>query len=207
MNVPRSDEEPKDTTLASIEQITSMEDLHKTLRIVNIRGWLSFAFIALIVVAAIVWAFVGRLPVSVTGKCVVVHGENGFPLTILGFVPLLSGQQIHPGMEAKILLDSIDTARYGMIEGRVQEISSYPIDAKTSVLQQIPSASLREYLTEGSAPTTLLVIEPVLDPQTVSGLKWTSKTGPPTPVTEGSIGEAIVILKTLKPISYVIPQL
>ncbi len=128
-------------------------------------------------------------------------------LKILGFFSLLYAQSIEPGMEVKCLINSVDSAKYGMLRGRVKQILHYPVNPHEYYLQKIPSESLKKYLINDPLPTNLVVIEPILDPNTPSGLSWTSAEGPPAPIQPATIGIARVILDQVRPISYVIPSL
>lgn len=185
-----------DTILKNVEEISALQELHKSVRVITIKGWVALVFIAVFFVAVIFWSFVGQLPVTVVGKGILLQNEE-----ILGFFPLYSGQQIKTGMHATVSLDSVDASRYGRIEGIVKEVSIYPISADD--LQQIPSQSLRQFFTAGKIPTIQVVIEPV---RTETGLQWTSKRAPKGPLLDGSVGEVEVTLKIMKPINYVIPQ-
>ncbi len=200
-----ADQEPKDTILRGIEQITSLEDLYKTVRIITIRGWVAIIFIALFAISSMTWSFLGKLPITISGKCVVVQDQSSQELTIFGFVPLFGSEEIHPGMKAMVTLDSINSSIYGIMEATVLEISRYPVDPLAPQLDPIPSMPLKEYLTQGKAPVTLLIIKPIVDPKT-DQIQWTSKKTPPTPISDGNVGMVQVILNVIKPISYVIPE-
>ncbi len=200
-----TDQEPKDTILRGIEQITSLEDLYKTVRIITIRGWVAIIFIALFAISSMTWSFLGKLPITISGKCVVVQDQSSQELTIFGFVPLFGSEEIHPGMKAMVTLDSINSSIYGIMKATVLEISRYPVDPLAPQLDSIPSMPLKEYLTQGKAPVTLLIIKPIVDPKT-DQIQWTSKKTPPTPISDGNVGMVQVILNVIKPISYVIPE-
>ncbi len=207
MNQQTNKTSHQDAISRGIEQITSLEDLYKTVRIITIKGWSALIFIALFAIAAVIWSFLGTIPITVTGKCVAVYENNTSKITILGFIPLSSAEQIQPGMKTMVALDSFDSSVYGIIEGTVSEISAYPVDPHDERLQIIPSLPLKEYLTEGKLPTILITIDPISDPQTPTQIKWTSKEGPLTPINAGSVGTVQIILNTIKPISYVIPKI
>ena len=196
-----SNNEPNDKILQSVEQITALQELHKSASVITIKGWVALVFIALFFFGALFWSFAGRLPITVEGKGTLLQDQ-----TILGFFPLFSGQQIKVGMRATVSLDTVDTSRYGRIEGVVKEVYPYPVSKEDARLEEIPSASLREYFTQGDVPTILVVIEPLHDSETWTGLQWTSKTGPKERIPNGSVGQVEITLKTIKPINYVIPQ-
>lgn len=261
----------------SFEHLASPEHLNRALTIVGIKGWFSLLFFVALTVITAIWAVMGSLPITVSGKAMmldlkssfavqsqvrgvvkqvlvktgdhvkrgqvvlvvgttaltapdegavvwieVTQGEEVLPqqnvvwieklalpsdFKILGFFSLFSGQQIQPGMEARITLDTVSPERYGMVKGVVKEVLPYPIGLFDSYMQHIPSKSLKEYLIDGSLPTILVVIAPILNPAAPSGFQWTSKQGPPLQIRSGTVGEARVILENVRPISYVIPSL
>ena len=195
----------EDRIYQGITQISSLEDLHRAPRVITVKGWISLAFLALLAVLGVAWSWMGTIPIVVTGPGVFLHKENS-PPSVMGFVPLFSGEQVRPGMRALVTLDAIDSAVYGMMEGVVTKVYPYPVSAQDELLDPIPSSRLREYLTQGEIPILLILIEPVADSQTPSGLRWTSKQGPFGTITDGSVGQVDVVLKQVRPISYVIPQ-
>ncbi len=196
----------KDVIVKGAEQIASLQELHKTIQVITIRGWVALLFVLVFSFAAVCWAFVGKLPVAVDGKCILIE-EAPKQYAIYGFLPLFSGQQVKAGMQVNIALDSVDASRYGKIEGIVREVITYPVSAGDPILDKIPSASLRHYFTEGDLPTIMIVIEPTLDSTAKTGLKWTSVHSPSGPIPNASVGEAQIILRTIRPISYVIPEI
>ncbi|HSX14258.1 MAG TPA: hypothetical protein VLE96_07575 [Chlamydiales bacterium] len=185
-----------DTILRNVEEITALQELHKSARVISINGWVALVFVAALFCGILIWSFVGRLPVTVNGKGILLQDQ-----AILGFFSLYSGQQIKAGMHATVSLDSVDSSRYGRIEGIVRHVPTYPVSADD--LQQVPSRSLREFLTGGKLPTIMVEIEPIRNDQ---GLQWTSKKGPSGKLLEGSVGEVEVTLQIIKPIHYVIPK-
>ncbi len=188
-----------DTILKNVEEITAFQELHKSARVITIKGWIALVFAALFFVCVVVWAFIGKLPIIAAGKSILLENQR-----VLGFFSLYSGQQIQKGMYATVSLDTVDSARFGRIKGVVREVSIYPVSAND--LLEIPSQPLRGYLTAGKLPTIMVEIELLKDEKTKTGLQWTTQTGPQEPLLEGSVGEAEVTLKIIRPINYVIPK-
>ncbi len=126
-------------------------------------------------------------------------------LEIYAFLPLNLGELVRVGMPTKCVLDKVDPSRYGLLRGVVKEILPYPIDSSEYYLRRLPSPRLREYLLSGPAPYLLIVIEPVVNPNTISGLEWTSKEGPPHMIVPPELGAVRVILGEERPLSYILP--
>lgn len=266
----------------TVEYIASLESLDQPLTVVSIKGWLFLLFSIVLCLCVILWAFVGTIPITVSGKSIlldlphiytinstttgmikeikvqagdavtkgqilmsisgsvqqeevitapsdgvinvikVIQGEevsenaflismqgpaNPATLKIYGFVPFTAGSSITPGMGVKCALNTVNTSVYGMLLGTVKEVVQYPISLSDAQMKQIPSESLRQYLISGNTLAQLVIIDPVLDSHTVSGLAWTSQEGPPTHVESGNIGAILITINKVRPISYVIPSI
>src|SRR5215831_9957129 len=57
----------------ALEQLASPEQLDHLMRVVHPRGWLALATFAALVLTALVWSVLGRLPSTVTGRGVLIH--------------------------------------------------------------------------------------------------------------------------------------
>ena len=64
--------------------------------------------------------------------------------------------------------------------------------------------SLVSQLLEGG-PSIELLVELKSDPQTASGVQWSSSVGPPLRITPGTTGLATVIVRRIRPVDLVIP--
>ncbi len=133
--------------------------------------------------------------------------EKKEPLPFYSFIEVGMGEKIEKGMPAYISLLSIDSQKYGQIEGKVLRVLPYAASLRAQQLAGIPSTIIREYLSV--SPTSILVvIAPTEDRSTPSGYKWTTKSGPPIDdIHPGAIGTTRIILQSKKPIRYVLPIL
>jgi hypothetical protein len=156
---------------------------------------------------------------SIEGKVVELFAEEGNavnqddPLFLIqkkegefaffSFVPIERGQQLKPGMPAYIQLESVDTKQYGSIQGSVKSVA--PFVASSGELKLLLGSNvLIQHLTE-DLPVLIVAMTPQQDPTTASGLKWTSGFGPPHTIAPLTLGNALFILDSKHPISYVIP--
>jgi len=62
-----------------------------------------------------------------------------------------------------------------------------------------------DYLMENSVAITNILVEPIPDPSTPSGYKWTSQEGPPFSIPTGTICKIKIVIDEQPPISYLIP--
>lgn len=126
-------------------------------------------------------------------------------LRIFAFIPLASGQLIQSGMPAKLELYLYNPEKYGMVLAEVERVMPYPISPTEYYMQKIPSIPLKNYLMGENLSNVLVVIKPKLDPNTYSGLAWTSGKGPPAHIESSLLGKVRVTLEEVKPIQYVLP--
>jgi hypothetical protein len=186
----------------TVEYIASVEHLDQTLTVVTFRGWAFLLFSIVLSLAVLVWAFAGKIPITVDGKAVLVE-KAGFQ--VYGFFSILDQADLRVGTEVKVAFNAIDASQYGMLKGKVVEVGSYPVSLNDAIMTEIPSESLRQYLLQGDTPKLLAVIAPVENPNTPSKFAWTTHQGPPQPLQPGLFGTAHVLVEELKPISFVIP--
>ena len=57
----------------SWEQISSPEEFDQLIQVVNIKDWLSFAILGSLVLVGILWSIFGKIPITVTGKGVLIR--------------------------------------------------------------------------------------------------------------------------------------
>lgn len=192
------------------QEITSIENLDEAITVVGVKGWVFLAGSLLLFVPIILWAFLGTIPIAVTGKCLLFDPSNSQGrenLEIYGFLPLFAGQSILPGMEVECSLDAIETGKTGMLKGVVKEIFPFPVDLTEQHMEQIPSLSLRKYLLSGSNIPLILIIAAPLRENDSSKFVWTYGKEPPLRLQSGMTGMIAITLSREKPISYVIPSL
>lgn len=316
----------------SLAKVTSLENLDKLLTVVGIKGWVILLFFALLFVAVVFWAFLGKIPITASGKAILLDPQHSYVIRsqtegtvkevrkiggqfvqkgevivtlvndllskkvhdrkehilhleqevmadaaadgfasgnsskrrelllmkeelsdlkkmedsllvraphtgkliwvdlnegdlvvpneilatmqgnlsletvkIFAFIPLGPGQLIKPGMSAKCALNLYSSQKYGMVLGKVQQVMPYPISPDEYYMQKIPSMPLKNYLIGNDLSNVLIIIDPILDSSTYSGLAWTSGDGPQAHIEPSILGTARVTLEEVKPISYVLP--
>ena len=108
-------------------------------------------------------------------------------------------------MDVQISPANIKREEYGFIRGRVNFVSPYPATAE-GMLHTLGNMSLVESLL-GQGPVLEIRVGLVPTARTTSGLKWSSKDGPPITIQSGTICSGSIIEKTHSPVSYVIPWL
>lgn len=107
----------------SLEHLTSLEQLDRTLVVVGIRAWLLLLFFAALIVAIVSWALLGTLPITVAGKCLVFDPYNLYelrnpPAGIVKEIHYFGGQKIKQG-EAIVTYENPDSEIIAPMNGEV----------------------------------------------------------------------------------------
>ena len=125
----------------ALERLSSPEQLDQLMHIVTLRSWLPIATISALLACGITWSLIGRIPVTTTGRGVIVYGE-GPEVPLQGVAYFSAGEiaQIQPGMEVLLIPDVEGVQVAGGLMGTVQSVSNPPIttldDARENALDQ-----------------------------------------------------------------------
>ncbi|MCC3372461.1 NHLP bacteriocin system secretion protein [Cohnella sp. REN36] len=122
------------------------------------------------------------------------------------YLGLQEGKKIIPGMQVDLSPSSVNREEFGFIRGRVTSISEFPVTAQSMLLTLGNEALVGELGSRGAALLEVRV-DPIPDPHTVSGFKWSTGEGPPVEIDSGTLVSASIIVKQQKPITSVIPQI
>ncbi|HUY86433.1 MAG TPA: HlyD family efflux transporter periplasmic adaptor subunit [Acidimicrobiales bacterium] len=122
------------------------------------------------------------------------------PISGIMFVSATSGKSITVGMQIDISPSTAPSAQYGTVIGRVASVSPLPLS--TNSLQQLVGnrpGLLDEVAKLGSVLEVVASLD--RDINTLNGYKWTSGSGPPYPITPGTLLTGQVILANIHPSS------
>lgn len=125
------------------------------------------------------------------------------PFHVLVFIPFTEGKRVRKDMEVRISPSNVKPEEFGFIIGRVESVSSQPVTP-----EEVRRTLNNDQLAQKFAKDTpfRVRVTPLLDPNSPSGFKWTSATGPPIAISSSTPCSAQVIVEERKPISYVIPM-
>jgi len=117
----------------------------------------------------------------------------------------IGGKRVEPGMKIQISPVTVKRDEYGYIFARVTWVSPYPATS-ASMLKILGNEGLVKEFSKTSPP---IVVHAglVTDPGTPSGLKWSSRQGPPFRITMGTLVSAAVVVKEQRPVSLLIPYM
>lgn len=140
--------------------------------------------------------------VAPTVELVEIEGR-GTGLLAYAYLPVAQGKRVAPGMPAQISPTSIERDIYGSIIGKVRSVSDLPVTG--AVLDdKFGDPQLTEEMLAGGAPIEI-AIELTRDPSTVSGLAWSSSSGPPVKITSGTTVLASIIVREIPPVDLIVP--
>jgi len=198
----------------SLEKLSSPKELQEQLVILSFKYWVALATLGVLFFCAILWGFLGKVPILSIGKAIVfdankIEGTKNAQESpyIFGVMPFSTGEQIREGMKVKVALASIDVKKYGYLLGVVDEVFPYFLSFEQSPLHQLSSKELIAFLFPPQQPFVMIKIRPTPNPHTFTGYEWSTKQGPPFPIIEGSVGTVAVILEEAKPLSFFLPVL
>jgi HlyD family secretion protein len=125
------------------------------------------------------------------------------PLEFYAFIPATEAKGIQAGMEARIELEKFIFKKYGYIYGKVKEVSLLPATNAT-ILAKLFNPKLVETFQENSVTQVRIALE--RDPETPTGLRWTSGQGPQEPISIGNLGSATIVVDSIAPIYFLLPN-
>lgn len=119
------------------------------------------------------------------------------------YFPAGDGKKIKVGMQAQIAPSTVKSQEFGLILGLVTYVSEFP-ETDANMSKVLRNRTMVQSLMEGGAPIAVR-IDPIIDPRTPSGYKWSSSEGPAISITTGTNCVANVLIKEERPIGMVIP--
>lgn len=115
------------------------------------------------------------------------------------------GVLLQKGLPVQIEVAGVDPKQYGYLLGTVEYISPYPV-SHAEITASVANPQLAEFLRGGQPAVYALSIKLIPDESSPSGLKWTTRYGPPHDITTGTLATVRVVVKQRRPIFYIIPE-
>jgi HlyD family secretion protein len=125
-------------------------------------------------------------------------------LEALVYLSAVEAKDVEPGMPAQISPGTVRREEYGFMTGKVAFVADYPATpvAMMSVLGNDPLVQS----INAAGPVTEVRID--LDPApTASGFKWSSRAGPPSKISSGTLCSVQVVTSHDAPITLVVPMI
>jgi HlyD family secretion protein len=131
--------------------------------------------------------------------------EASETLSAVLYFPARDGKKVQTGMEAQVSPSVARQEEYGSILGTVTQVSAFPASSR-GMMRVLQNADLVQRLSSGGAPIVVYA-SLSLDPNTVSGYKWSSGLGPPVDIVSGTLCYSGVVVQRQRPIDLVVPYL
>jgi HlyD family secretion protein len=130
-------------------------------------------------------------------------GEKG--LRFLLYVPTEEGNRVRAGMAARIELHGLKKEEWGTLIGKVASVSAFPVtvEGMRTVLQN--DTLVQAFSADGAPFAAIVKLLP--DPAAPTGYAWSGQNGPPVTLASGMTGVARVLVRTQRPLSFVMPFL
>lgn len=132
-------------------------------------------------------------------------GDSTTPLRSVVYFTVGDGKRIAVGDAIQVTPDTVERARFGGIEAVVRSVSGLAVttDEATNFIGNRAIAA--DILDAGYR--IQVVADLLRDPETPSGLKWSTSRGPDFPVSAGTTTTARVAVEERKPLAFVLPAL
>ena len=115
------------------------------------------------------------------------------------------GKQIRPGMVVQLEPAGIRPEEFGRMLGRVRSVSPAPLSLE-AVQEKLKNPTLAAQLGAGGS-AYLVEVVPDRDPATPTGLRWTTRLGPPFQFGSGTLIAGQVRLRVQAPVTLMLPAL
>ncbi len=119
------------------------------------------------------------------------------------FFPPADGEKIRLGMVAHVSPSTVKREKFGYMVGIVTEVSRFPTSSE-AMMRILHNQNLVQALTSQGPPVEVRA-DLIPDPETPTGIKWTSSTGPSLHINSGTLCAGEVTILKQPPISLVIP--
>lgn len=121
------------------------------------------------------------------------------------FVPASAGKRVQPGMRVRVSPSTVKREEYGSMIGRVTWASEYPSTSRGMTRLLGNEALVQRLMQEGPPIQVNVALEK--DPQTPTGYRWSSSTGPNVRISSGTLATGSVVVREERPIDLVVPRI
>jgi len=133
------------------------------------------------------------------------EGGRGAPVAIL-YVSAEDGKRLQPGLAVEVSPSSTRREEHGFVHGRITRVAQAPASS-AGLLRTLQNDQLVRNFT--STLGALFEVEVALeaDPATRSGLRWSTRSGPPFGIESGTLVGAEVTVRSVRLIGLAFPAL
>lgn len=139
------------------------------------------------------------VPQGATLLTLELSGDQIKDLEAVVYLPVDSGRSVATGMMVEIVPTPLRKEEYGYMTGRVVSVSEFPVT--TDEIRRVVGNEQLVALFSQGAPQIEVRADLLIDPDTVTGFKWSSSLGPPIKLAPGTLCQAAVLVGHRSPIS------
>jgi HlyD family secretion protein len=125
-------------------------------------------------------------------------------LEALLYLSAAQAKEVKSGLDVQISPGTVRREEFGFLKGTVRYVADYPA-TQAAIMRNLENEDLTRMLT-ASGPVTEIRIE-MIPAETPSGFRWSSPKGPPTGISSGTLCTAMIVTRTQRPLSLVIPMM
>lgn len=189
----------------ALERISSPEQLDQLMQIVSLKNWLPLASIGFLLGLAVLWSIIGRIPVFIESKGLLVEdATDPKQLISISYFPIAQGKQIQVDDRILISPDTASIQEFGGLEAKVTEVSPLPV-TQASALKRVGNPELVELVYTPASIEVFAKLQP--NPANSTGYQWSMSKGPDEKLSSETPVRARVMLSNRAPISFIFPFL
>jgi len=194
---------------AALERLSSPEQLDQLMQVTTPKGWLALIALTGLLVMVVVFGFVARIPITVTGQCILLDsGGANSPTNDLGaiiYVSSMDGRDIRPGMDVQILPATVKKEEAGYVLGVVASVDEH-LSTAQDMLRTVGSDELVQVLAAGKI-MPIAVHADLLESGAGNGYKWTLPGSAVRygKIQSGTLCSADIVTARKRPIDLVLP--
>jgi HlyD family secretion protein len=138
------------------------------------------------------------------GDALMNVASPGEGLDALAFFQPNQGKRIKVGMTSLVTPTTVEKAEFGSIQGKVVKTDPFP-STKESIESVLQNPELVKKFTDQEPPIAIR-IHLDQDPNTFSGLSWSTSDGPKQIITPGTLAISMVTIRKQRPVTLIIPM-
>jgi len=190
----------------ALEQVSSPEQLDQLMQVVNLKNWLPLASIGFLLVLAVIWSIVGRIPIFIESKGLLVEDtDDSKQLMSVIYFPIAQGKQIQVGDRILVIPETANIQEFGGLEATVTEVSPFPVTEASALKRVRGNLELADLVYTPASIEVFAKLQP--NPINHTGYQWSMSKGPDEKLSSETPANAKVMLSDRAPISFIFPFL
>lgn len=136
------------------------------------------------------------------GTIIATMEDAGVPLQAILFIPDNDAKRIQAGMDVQVAPSTVRKEASGFIRGKVAYVSQYPSTQK-GISSLLKNDRLTDYFLTQTVAPLIVAVTLNRDKASRSGYQWSSGKEPDVSITSGTLCNASITVKQIRPISVI----